>query len=147
MKVYFDLCLYNRPFDDQSQPRIMLEALCFIIALAKVSLGEINTVNSFVLEYENSKNSKIENMMVISDMLNMASEFVPYSQNIQDFAEELENEGIKGIDALHLACAEITQARYFITCDDELLKKIDKIKYIKVKTLTILEFISKEVFK
>jgi predicted nucleic acid-binding protein len=125
----------------------MLEALCFIIALAKVSLGEINTVNSFALEYENSKNSKIENMMVISDMLSMASEFVTYSQNIQDFAEELENEGIAGMDALHLACAEIARARYFITCDDALLKKINQVKHIKVKTLTILEFISKEVFK
>ncbi len=147
MKIYLDLCVYNRPFDDQSQQRIMLEALCFIIVMGKVSSGDIKTVNSFALEYENSKNSKFENRMMIADMLNIASEFVTYSENIQERAEQLENEGITGIDALHFACAEIVKAEYFITCDDALSKKINKVKDIQVKTLTILEFINKEIFK
>jgi len=25
LRLYLDMCVYNRPFDDQSQPRIMLE--------------------------------------------------------------------------------------------------------------------------
>ena len=147
MKIYLDLCVYNRPFDDQSQPRIMLEALCFIIIMAKVSSGDIKIVNSFALEYENSKNSKIENGIVIADMLSIASEFVVYSGDIQERAEQFENEGITGIDALHIACAEIAKADYFITCDDTLIKKINSVEGFKIKTLTILEFINKEVFK
>jgi len=147
MKIYLDLCVYNRPFDDQSQPRIMLEALCFIIVMANVSSGDIKTVSSFVLEYENRKNPKIENRIVIADMLSVASEFVAYSKNIQERAEQLEDEGISGIDALHFACAEIAHAEYFITCDDALSKKINKVKDLQVKTLTIIEFINKEIFK
>ena len=41
MKIYLDLCVYNRPFDDQTQPRIMIESLCFIIIMAKVSNEEL----------------------------------------------------------------------------------------------------------
>lgn len=38
-------------------------------------------------------------------------------------AEEIESFGIKGMDALHLACAEQLRIDVFITCDDKILKK------------------------
>ena len=72
MNVYLDLCVYNRPFDDQTQPRIMMETLGEIIIMALVSSGEIKTINSFVLEYENLKNPKLENKMIVFDMLQLA---------------------------------------------------------------------------
>ena len=31
--------------------------------------------------------------------------------------------GIKGLDALHLACAERLKADYFVTCDDRIIRK------------------------
>jgi predicted nucleic acid-binding protein len=31
--------------------------------------------------------------------------------------------GIKGLDALHLACAERLKADYFVTCDDRVIRK------------------------
>jgi predicted nucleic acid-binding protein len=31
-------------------------------------------------------------------------------------------------DALHVACAKDSDAEYFLTCDDQLLKKKDKLK-------------------
>ena len=31
--------------------------------------------------------------------------------------------GIKGLDALHLACAERLKAGYFVTCDDRIIRK------------------------
>ncbi|MGV7224533.1 MAG: hypothetical protein ACQ9MH_23825 [Nitrospinales bacterium] len=72
MNVYLDLCVYNRPFDDQTQPRIMMETLGVIIIMALVSSGEIKTINSFALEYENLKNPELENKMIVSDMLQLA---------------------------------------------------------------------------
>ncbi len=60
------MCVYNRPFDDQSQPRIMLETQIFIMMLVMVSGGRFDLINSFALEYENSKNPNIENMLKIS---------------------------------------------------------------------------------
>jgi hypothetical protein len=56
MKVYLDTCVYNRPFDNQSQPRVWLETLAFTVILQLVELGKITLVNSSVLAYENSRN-------------------------------------------------------------------------------------------
>ena len=36
MKVYLDTSVYNRPFDDQTQPRICLETLAFVVVLQMV---------------------------------------------------------------------------------------------------------------
>lgn len=145
MRIYIDLCVYNRPFDDQSQPRIMLESMCFIVIMSRVPSGDIKIINSFALEYENSKNLKIENRIIIEDMLNISSEYIAYSEKIQKSAEQFENGGIMGMDALHLACAETAKAEYFITCDDALLKRADKIENMQIKTISVMEYVHKEV--
>ena len=123
MKLYLDLCVYNRPFDNQSQPRIMMETLGFVIIMALVSSGGIETINSFDLEYENEQNPKLDNKMIITDMLQAASRFVGYSEGIHKRAEILEGLGIMGMDALHVACAEYADADLLVTCDDIFLKK------------------------
>jgi predicted nucleic acid-binding protein len=146
MKVYLDLCVYNRPFDDQTQPRIMMETLGVIIIMALVSSDEIKTINSFALEYENVKNPKLESKMIVSDMLQLASQFVKYSESIQKQAENLEAAGMMGIDSLHLACADHVDADFFITCDDNLIKRARRTGKINAKVISILEFIFKEVF-
>ncbi len=38
-------------------------------------------------------------------------------------AQEIEALGIKGLDALHLACAERLKAGFFVTCDDRIIRK------------------------
>jgi predicted nucleic acid-binding protein len=35
----------------------------------------------------------------------------------------LEREGVKPVDALHVACAEYTRCDYFLTCDDRLIRR------------------------
>lgn len=113
MKIYLDMCIYNRPFDDQSQPRIMFESQCFVIILAHAPSGDLKILNSFALEYENSKNAKNDNMLIINDMLKNASEYISYTDDIQKRAEQHENYGIMALDAIHLACAESANADYF----------------------------------
>ena len=56
MKLYLDLCVYNRPFDNQHQERIALETSAFIYILEKVEKGEYELIVSEALVYENSKN-------------------------------------------------------------------------------------------
>jgi hypothetical protein len=43
-RVYLDNCVYNRPFDDQSQRRIFLETMAFITLLELVEKGKIETI-------------------------------------------------------------------------------------------------------
>lgn len=56
MRVYLDTSVYNRPFDDQRQPRIWLETLALVVVLQMMEAGEVELVRSSVLEYENSRN-------------------------------------------------------------------------------------------
>jgi len=52
---YLDACCLNRPFDDQTQDRIRIEAESVIIQL-KISLtGKIKLIGSDVLKHEISK--------------------------------------------------------------------------------------------
>ncbi len=40
MKIYLDTSVYNRAFDDQTQPRIWLETLVLALSLQLVEVGE-----------------------------------------------------------------------------------------------------------
>ncbi|APB34303.1 hypothetical protein GlitD10_1977 [Gloeomargarita lithophora Alchichica-D10] len=56
VKVYLDTSAYNRPFDDQTQPKIFLESQAIAIILQMVETQIVEVVSSSVLEYENSRN-------------------------------------------------------------------------------------------
>jgi predicted nucleic acid-binding protein len=148
MKVYLDLCIYNRPFDDQRQPRIVVETVEFMFLLEKAINKEMTINNSFVLEYENSKSPLIDRRDKIDDLLKIASEYVRYSERLENRAEEIEKRGFMAMDALHIACAEAAKSDFFITCDDLLLRKgkANKDK-LKVRIVGLMEFFSEEVFK
>jgi predicted nucleic acid-binding protein len=148
MKLYLDLCVYNRPFDDQGQPRIVVETVEFMFLLEKAINKEMTIINSFVLEYENSKSPLIDRRDKIEDLLKIASEYVRYSERLENRAEEIEKRGFMAMDALHIACAEAAKSDFFITCDDLLLRKgkANKDK-LKVRIVGLMEFFSEEVFK
>jgi len=147
MKIYLDLCVYNRPFDDQGQPRVEIETMGFILLVEKAMNQEITVVNSFALEYENSKSPLIDRSDKIGDLLRISSEYVRYSERLESRAAEIERMAFMAMDALHIACAETGKADAFITCDDLLLRKgtVNKDK-LKVKIIGLMEFISREVF-
>ena|SRR3972149_9151128 len=148
MRIYLDLCVYNRPFDDQSQPRIFIEATEFLLILSEVVGRELTLISSFVLEYENIRSPFIMRRDKISDILKVASEYVSYSEKLKNRAKEIEKTGIMSIDALHIACAEITKADFFVTCDDVLVRKgITNKENFKVKIISLMEFIDKEAFR
>ncbi len=44
-------------------------------------------------------------------------------ERIRERALELEKEGLKAVDALHIACAEAAGSEYFLTCDDQVLRR------------------------
>ena len=66
MKVYLDLCVYNRPFDYQGQTRIALESNAFIYVLEEIEGGSYDLVVSEALMYENSKNPDEEAVIVLA---------------------------------------------------------------------------------
>ena len=140
MKIYLDTSVYNRPFDNQSQPRIWLESLALGLILQYVESGEVSLVNSTVLEFENSRNPFELRRDWMARCLGQAAVYQRVDEAIRNRAENLERQGLKAIDALHVACAESSGADYFLSCDDRLIRKQ---KQLTVKSMNPLDFVRK----
>lgn len=146
IKLYIDICVYNRPFDDQHQPRISLESQIFLFLMKKVEEGELTTIHSFVLKFENNRSPLRERRGKVADLFSLASEYVHYDKLIEERAQQLEQLSFLGIDALHIACAEAAKASYFVSCDDILVKKCKKNQSrLRVKVLSLMEVIAEGI--
>jgi len=144
MKIYLDNCCFNRPFDDQTQLRILLESEAKLNIQENVRSGNHSLVWSYILDYENSKNPFQERREQILKWRNYAKDDIEETNDIILLAIENSKLGLKNIDALHLACAIKARAKYFITTDDGILKRrgnfqkiriVDPIDFIKEVTL------------
>ena len=147
IKVYLDTSVYNRPFDDQSQARIRLEAEAFLSILEKTMTGAISIISSSVLAYENSLSPFPERRERVSNYASLASRTVRMSDAIRKRATALEVSGFDALDAMHLACAESGEADYFVTCDDAISRKARRNPgSVSLTVCSPLEFLIEEVF-
>lgn len=130
MKIYLDACCLNRPFDDQRQIRIHLEAEAVISILTEAASGRWELVGSQALHYEIAQIPDPERrrrvLMILSD-INAVHKIGVKEINR---ARELENLGFAGLDSLHLACAELSLADIFLTTDDKLTIKAGKLSNV-----------------
>lgn len=136
-KIYLDTSAYNRPFDDQTQPKIFLESQAVIIILQMIEAKTVELISSSALEYENSRNPYPIKQEAMERYLQLAGSRQEVNEAIRQRAEELEHNGLKAIDALHIASAEAAGSDYFITCDKRLINRCSGLA-IKVIILLIL---------
>lgn len=141
MRVYLDNCSLQRPLDDKSQVRIALEAEAMLGIIALHQQGVVEVVHSDALRYEIDRTPDQQRKVFATEVLKDATTYVAFSQPIVARAKELEQEGIKPLDALHVACAEHGNVRYFCTCDDRLIKRLKVIPSLTISIVTPLEFI------
>ena len=140
MKVYLDLSVLNRPFDDQFQVRIWLETMAFSIIMQLIEIGEIDLINSSVVAFENHFNPYPERKDWVQRCLALSKEMIRLDFTIIERGKALESKGIKPIDAIHLACAESAKVDFFLTCDDKIVKKsLNE----KLRVVNPLEFVQK----
>lgn len=138
MKVYLDTSAYNRPFDDQTQPKIFLESQAVAIILQMVEAETAELVSSSVLEYENSRNPSFIKQAAMNRYLQMAELRQEVNEIIRQRAEQLQHNGVKAVDALHIACAETVGSDYFITCDKRL---INRCSALTMKVMNPVDFV------
>jgi predicted nucleic acid-binding protein len=148
LRVYCDNCIYNRPFDDhQTQEKIFIEAMAFYIVLKWIENGEIESIISDALIYENEKIIDFERKLRIKSYFSLSKYHVELADSIIERAKEIISLGFKSIDALHIAMAESGKADFFITCDDAILKKSRGLHdRLQVKIIGILEFLSEVIY-
>ena len=122
LKIYLDVCCLQRPFDDQRQVRVHLEAEAVKLILVQVEAGELIWIGSEVIEYEIAQNPDPERALKAMLLAAYVGIRVSVGADESARASELELLGFTGFDALHLACAESAGAAVFLTTDDKLLK-------------------------
>ncbi len=122
--------LLHRPFDDQKQLRIRLEAAAKLGVQEVILEGKIGLAWYYILDLEN--NPFEQRKMVVSQWRTRATVDTGETKDILEKAENLVQLGLKSKDALHLACAISQGCDYFLTTDDHLIKKSAGIDEIRV---------------
>ena len=129
MRIYLDNCCYNRPYDDQTQMRVSLEAQAKLHIQELIRSGSFELAASYMLTYENSRN-RVETKKAAIDQF-LEDNVVIYiddshSEEAERIAGLIQATGVKSADSIHTACAIMAHCDYLITTDDRLLKYKDE---------------------
>lgn len=52
MRVYLDMCCYNRPYDDQAQLKVAMEAQSKLHIQNLIKTGKLELIGSYILDYD-----------------------------------------------------------------------------------------------
>lgn len=121
-RIYLDVCCLNRPFDDQRQDRIRLEAEAVLLIMGRCEIGTWQWLSSTVVEEEVNNTPNRERRTRVWHMLSGAHDTVALTAAAVTRAQELKTLGFRTYDALHLACAEQATVDIFLTTDDRVLR-------------------------
>jgi predicted nucleic acid-binding protein len=123
LRLYIDNSALNRPFDDQTQPRIWLETLSVIFILTMIEAGEAEMIASEVHFLENEESADRRRQEFVTRVLTLAPRTMRIDERIVGRAEVLQRLHLSAPDALHLSAAETAASTHFITCDDRLIRR------------------------
>ncbi len=132
MLVYLDNCCFNRPFDDQKQLRIRIEAEAKLGIQEAVRSGDVELAWSYILDFENENNPFPDRRERTREWRRYAKVDCVEKPEIKSRARGLKKAGLHDIDALHVAGAIHVGCDYFLTTDDRILNRSDTIDGIAV---------------
>lgn len=124
MRIYLDMCCFNRPYDDQTQPRIRIETEAKVVIQQKIRNAECELLWSAIIDFECANNPFEEHRIAILNWRNIASATVMADESVLERATSLITCGVGKYDALHVACSLVGGAELFVTTDDRLLKRL-----------------------
>jgi predicted nucleic acid-binding protein len=141
-RIYLDVCCLNRPFDDQHQDRIRLEAEAVLLILGRCEAGTWQWLSSVVVEEEINNTPSRERRSRVRNMLSGAQSTVALTDVAIARAQELKAIGFRTYDALHLACAEQATVDIFLTTDARVLRIATRhTAHLKVRVANPLDWL------
>lgn len=147
MKIYLDVCCLNRPFDDQTQDRIHLEAEAILAVLNYSRMSGWSVIGSDAIDFEIGRMPDHDKRLKVQILSTLHDVYVKVDAGVERRAMELRQMGLKDLDALHVSCAERAKAEVFLTTDDHLLSKaLQNRKILKVRIENPLRWVT-EVLK
>ena len=144
-KIYLDVCCWNRPFDDQTQTRVHLEAEAILAIVSEIERGDSQLLHSEIVDLEIADTPDPERRKRLQTFIPSQHRYLRHEPPMSARALELERLGFAGIDALHLACAESAKADVFITTDDQLQRVANRHRdFLRVRVANPLTWIQAE---
>lgn len=120
LKIYLDSCCYNRPFDDQTQAKIVQETNAIIDIINYTITKNVKIYTSSLVEYEMASNKNISKREKVTLFYNLINNklTIPFNNAINNRAKELlVRYNIKFKDALHIAYCELGKIDYLLSTD------------------------------
>ena len=142
MRIYFDMCSLQRPLDDKTQLRVLVEAQAVLGVLALCETGKADLIASDALVFENDANPDAVRRDFAAQAITKATQFVKTDDPLKDLAQTFIDGGIKPLDALHLASAIAAKADFLCTCDDRFSKKARSLNTAPTKAVSPLPLLS-----
>ncbi len=140
MRIYLDMCCYNRPYDDQTSLKVAMETQSKIHIQNLVKAGKYDLIGSYTLDYEVSRNPfEMRRNSIVNFIAENIKGYVGEERAdiLKPMAENIMGQGVKEKDAYHVASAIYAKCEYFISTDIRLLKyRTDKIRLV-----TPIEFV------
>lgn len=142
MRIYLDNCCLQRPFDQQTNPRIRVETEAVFAVLAAVQAKDVVLCNSEALRFEINRIPDATRRFESLSILSLAGMDLLVTDAVEELALSFEQRGLSALDALHLALASAAQVDYFCTCDDKLFRKARTLVGLGCKVITLLNLIA-----
>jgi predicted nucleic acid-binding protein len=128
VRLYLDLNCFNRPFDDQTQARIVQETSAVFAILQRIVDGMDHLVWSAILDFENAQHPLADRGVEIARWAHRAIVYIGVTPDVATRAHALTAAGFRPLDAAHLACAEATACNRLLTCDDQMLRVARRVR-------------------
>jgi predicted nucleic acid-binding protein len=142
VKIYLDVSCLNRPFDNQDQTRIRLEAEATKMILEQCERGVWQQLSSTMATIEIAAIPDAKRRTRVRLLLPAKENTLKLTPDVFDRAEKLEAIGFKPADATHVAAAEALKADVFLSCDDRLCRLAKRRRTeLKVRAANPLEWL------
>ena len=124
--IYLDVCCLNRPYDDQSQDRVRIEAAAVMLILQRVDRGEWQLVSSDAVMDEIDQTPDRDRRRRVQLLAAKAAVILTAGPEERDRAHELAGIGFAPYDAAHVAFAERGAADVLLTTDDRFIRRAQR---------------------
>lgn len=145
MRLYFDCCCYNRPFDDQSQQRIHDESEAILSLMNRCLAVHGTILGSAVLRLEIDGIGDTVKREKVRHLYRAVNEDVGYTSMVRQRAEEIcQHSAIHEMDALHISSAEMGRTDVFLTTDARLIRSCRSIS-LRVRVMNPVSYLAEVI--
>lgn len=145
MRLYFDCCCYNRPFDDQSQQRIHDESEAILSLMNRCLAVRGTILGSAVLRLEIDGIGDTVKREKVRHLYRAVNEDVGYTSMVRQRAEEIcQHSAIHEMDALHISSAGMGRTDVFLTTDARLIRSCRSIS-LRVRVMNPVSYLAEVI--